>query len=74
MAYVFISDSSRRPQQIPEDAMQANWDGVFGKKEKMICLACGKPAFRLHRVAGDNHGVCDECLQAHASEHERIGK
>lgn len=62
MAHVFISESSRRPQQITEDEMEKKWSEAFGEKKKMICSRCKRP---VHKVASvnDSGPLCYDCLR-----------
>jgi hypothetical protein len=55
MAQVFLSDSSRRDMQIPEEEFDQRWNEAFGERKKMTCPKCEEPAFRLRK------GLCDNC-------------
>jgi hypothetical protein len=42
MAQLFISESSRRNQQISEEEMEKNWQNGFGRVLNPICNRCGE--------------------------------
>jgi hypothetical protein len=55
LAQVFISESSRRNCQIPEDEMQKRWDAAFGPRQPVVCEGCGEVAGKLR------NGLCAAC-------------
>lgn len=60
MAQIFLSDSSRRNQQISDADMEERWNQAFGDKKRQTCSDCGEPA------AETKNGLCRKC-QAKAS-------
>jgi ribosomal protein S14 len=60
MAQIFISESSRRNQQVSSETMEENWNNAFGTKKEMTCSICGKPPYNGRLYTG---GVCRDCRE-----------
>ena len=60
MAQMFLSESSRRTQQIPDAEMEDRWAAAFGEKKRQACSTCGG---LVHET---KNGICAKC-QADAS-------
>jgi hypothetical protein len=60
MAQIFISESSRRNQQVSAETMEENWNKAFGPKKEMTCSICGEKPYngRLY-----TEGVCRDCRE-----------
>jgi len=59
MAQVFISDSSRRPQQISEDEMQRNWDRDLPRPKQVVCNQCKQADYKNKYI----NGLCTKCYR-----------
>ena len=58
MAQLFLGESSRRTQQIPESEMEDRWAMAFGPRKKQTCSECNEP---VHET---RDGICDKCRSA----------
>ena len=55
MAQMFLSESSRRNQQVSNDEMEQRWETAFGTRKWQVCSRCGEKAHAT------TNGLCHTC-------------